>query len=130
MPQVDLADAEWTVWSGQAVWRPRAERPSLAGELIVARNIRGDVLINFSKPPFSIFTAQTSEGSWKIDFIESERSYSGKGRPPKRFVWFYLPEILGGAPPPENWTAESAAGDEWKITNTKTGETIKLVIDR
>jgi len=129
MPRVDLADADWTVWSGQAVWRPRADRPSLAGDLIVARNARGDVLINFSKSPLSIFTARTSGGSWSIDFIESEQSYAGRGRPPKRFVWFYLPDILDGAAPPGNWSAAPLASDEWTIVSRKTGETIKLVLD-
>jgi hypothetical protein len=129
MPRVDLTDADWTVWSGQAVWRPRADRPSLAGDLIVARNARGDVLINFSKSPLSIFTAQTSGGSWKIDFIESEQSHAGQGRPPKRFVWFYLPGILDGAAPPGDWSAESLAADEWTLVSPKTGETIKLVLD-
>jgi hypothetical protein len=130
MPRVDLADASWTVWSGQALWRPGADRQPLAGDVLLARHANGDVLVNFSKSPLSIFTAQTAGAAWRIDFIEEGRSYSGRGRPPGRFVWLYLPDILAGAPPPRSWAVESEGGDEWQLARARTGETIRLILDR
>ena len=129
MAPVDLTAPDWTVWRGQALWTREGEVPPLAGELIVARNRGGDVLIDFSKPPFPIFTARTGSGSWRIDFVERGRSYSGRGNPPKRFVWFRLPAILEGAPAPENWRAERDNGYRWSLINAKTGESIRLVLD-
>lgn len=130
LPAVDLDDPEWTVWEGQALWTPRSDRTSLAGDLLVARNPDGDVLISFSKSPFPIFTAQTSGRSWRIDFIDKGRSYSGLGRPPSRFVWFRLPELIEGTPAPKPWAVERSAENEWTILNLKTGEKVRVVLDR
>jgi hypothetical protein len=128
LPEVDLSSPGWTVRSGQARWRPGTDRPALAGELIVARHTDGDVLVVFSKPPFRIFTAQTADGLWQIDFVEGG-SYSGRGAPPERFIWFYVPEILDGAAAPADWEVEALAPDEWSMTNLRTGEAIRLVLD-
>lgn len=129
MSPVDLSEPGWTIWRGQAVWTREAERSPLAGELIVARHRGGDVLIDFSKPPFPVFTARTAGGAWRIDFVERGRSRTGRGKPPQRFVWFRLPEILDGAPAPGKWRAERVAEYRWSLVNGKTGESIKLVLD-
>jgi hypothetical protein len=129
MAPADLSIPDWTVWRGQAVWTREAERPPLAGELIIARHRNGDVLIDFSKPPFPVFTARTARGSWRIDFVERGRSHSGRGQPPKRFVWFRLPEILNGAPAPGSWRAERVNEYRWSLVNGETGESIRLVLD-
>lgn len=130
LPEVDLEDPEWTVWEGQALWTPRSGLSALAGDLIVARNPGGDVLVSFSKTPFPVFTAQSSGSMWRIDFIDKGRSYSGFGRPPRKFVWFQLPDLLEGTPPPKHWEVHEAAGPEWSIVNRKTGERIRVVLDR
>jgi len=129
MPEVDLFDRRWTVWSGQALWTSGADRPSIAGELMVARNTLGEVLVSFSKPPLPIFTAQTAGGSWRIDFVERGRSYGGRGSPPRRFIWFRLPELLEGGPAPRRWLLENASSDEWTLSNPGTGESIRVVLD-
>lgn len=129
LPEVDLSGPGWTVWTGQALWRPGARRPALAGELIVARRDDGDVLVSFSKPPLPLFTAQTSGGRWRIDFVAKGRAYGGRGRPPKRFVWFRLPEILAGAPAPPRWEVGRPADGEWTLVHRGRGETIRLVLD-
>jgi hypothetical protein len=129
MAPVDLSERGWTVWRGQAVWKPGFDRPPLSGELIVARHRGGDLLVDFSKPPFPVFTARTASGSWRVDFVERGRSHRGRGRPPKRFVWFRLPEILAGAPAPGSWRAEWVADGGWSLVNRETGESIRLVLD-
>jgi hypothetical protein len=130
LPDVDLDNPEWTVWEGQALWTPRSGLTALAGDLIVARNADGDVLVSFSKSPFPVFTAQTSGSLWRIDFIDKGRSYSGLGRPPKKFIWFKLPDLLQGASPPKHWDVRQSADNEWSMVNRKTGETIRVVLDR
>lgn len=130
LPEVDLGDPGWTVWTGQALWQPRPEAPSLAGELIVAENAGGDVLVSFSKPPLPIFTAQTDAGRWRIDFVERGRSYSGRGRPPSRFIWFRLPGLLAGAEPPGAWQIERQGPGRLRLEHPRRGESLRLVLDR
>lgn len=129
LPEVDLSRPGWTVWSGQALWRPGAGRPALAGELIAARRDDGEVLVSFSKPPLPLFTAQAAGGRWRIDFVAKGRAYGGRGRPPRRFVWFRLPEILAGAPAPPRWEVGRPADDEWTLVHRGRGERIRLVLD-
>ncbi len=130
LPDVDLHDPQWTVWKGQALWTPRAGMTALAGDLIIAQNPEGDALISFSKPPFPIFTAQMSGRLWRIDFIDKGRSFSGIGRPPGKFVWFRLPDLLEGAAAPKHWVAARTTEYDLTLTNRKTGEKIRVVLDR
>jgi hypothetical protein len=129
LPEVDLDEPGWTVWSGQAVWRSAADRPPLAGELIVARHDDGDVLVSFSKPPLPIFTAQSVGRLWRIDFVERGRSYSGRGRPPRRFVWFRLPNLIGDGAAPEGWRVEGGGDRDWSLRHPGRGESIRVVLD-
>ena len=129
LPEVDLSAPGWKVYNGQVRWKPKADKTTVAGELIAARHANGDVLINFSKPPFSIFTAQSAGDLWHIEFVERGRSYSGRGRPPKQFVWFLLPDLLGGAAAPQGWQMSTNADGSRLLKNRKTGEELFMVID-
>lgn len=126
LPPVDLSAPGWTTWQGQALWRS-AGRPPLAGEILAARNRDGGVLVSFSKPPVPIFTARSTGKVWQINFVERGRSYSGRGDPPDRFVWFRLPDILAGAAAPEGWSVERGDGE----VSLRHGpdESIRLVLD-
>ena len=130
LPEVDLDDPKWTIWEGQALWTPRSDMTALAGDLIVGRTEDRDILVNFSKSPFPIFTCQSTGTRWRIDFIDKGRSYSGFGRPPKRFVWFQLPDLLEGASPPKHWEVAEETDKDWLLLNKKTGEKIRVVLDR
>jgi hypothetical protein len=130
LPQVDLSAAGWQVYTGQALWKADADRPPLAGELIVARHANGDRLISFSKPPIPMFTAQTVARAWRIDFIERGRTYGGHGDPPGRFIWFLLPDLLEGAAAPKGWTMSVQDEVRWSLVNPKKGEEILFVVDR
>ncbi len=129
MPEADLGKPGWSVWSGQALWERSGDRPPVAGELVLARNDDGDVVVNFAKPPFSIFTVRTEGRNWWLDFIQAGRTRSGTGRPPRRFIWFYVPDMLFGDPPPRGWTVSREANGAWSITRQETGESIRLVLD-
>jgi hypothetical protein len=129
LPDVDLQDPQWTIWEGQALWTPRSDLTAIAGDLIVAHTEDEDVLVSFSKSPFPIFTCQATGTRWRIDFIDKGRSYSGFGRPPKKFVWFHLPDMLDGASPPtKHWTVDQNTDKEWSLVNRKTGEKLLVVL--
>ena len=128
LPEVDLFGSEWKVWQGQALWKPGADRPRIAGDLIAARHVNRDVLVSFANPPVHIFTAQTGDGKWTIDFVERSHSYAGRGRPPKRFVWFRIPELLDGGELPSPWEVERLEKDEWVLRHPKRGESIRVIL--
>jgi hypothetical protein len=130
MPEVDLSSGGWTVWVGQAVWRRGADLPTLAGDVVLARHRNGDVLVNFSKPPLSIFTARTAGDRWTIEFVDGGGARAGRGSPPRRFVWFYLPRVLAGEPAPGKWQSRVQDDVRWTFHDPRSDETIKLVIDR
>lgn len=126
---MDLSDAGWTVWTGQALWTRDAERSPIAGEVIVARRTAGEVFVSFSKPPLPIFTARTLAGQWRIDLVDGGQSHAGRGKSPERFVWLDLPRLLEGGSPRGDWTSEKLAAGEWWIRNPETGEVIRLLLD-
>ncbi|MBT8340820.1 MAG: hypothetical protein KJP07_12465 [Desulfatitalea sp.] len=129
LPEVDLSAPGWRVVTGQALWTAGAGKPPVAGELIIARHTGGDRLISFSKPPIPMFTAQTAGSWWRIDFVERGRTYSGRGRPPERFVWFTLPEVLAGGAPPKGWRLTAQHQRRWSLVNRSRGEEILMVVD-
>ena len=129
LPEVDLSAPGWKVWNGQVLWKPKADRPAIAGEVVLARHQNGDVFISFSKPPVPIFNAQTYDDRWKIDLIYSEQSHAGFGSPPSRFIWFQIPALLQGARAPEGWQVQAVDNTTWELENPETGEHIRLVLD-
>ncbi len=129
LPEVDLADPAWQVWTGQALSQPDAQRSRLAGDILVAKHRNGDVYVSFTKTPLPIFSARTAGEHWRIDFVERDRSYAGKGKPPARFIWFRLPDILGGEPAPAGWVLEAKAPDEILLSHPDSAESIRVVLD-
>ncbi len=129
VPAVDLSAPGWTVWTGQALWTRGTDQPAIAGEVIIARRGDGEVMVSLSKPPVPIFTARLADDVWRIDLVQGGHAYAGCGKPPKRFVWFWLPEIIGGGAPPGRWTATHPGQDTWLLSNPRSGERIRLVLD-
>ena len=130
LPEVDLSAPGWTVWTGQALWKPEADRAAIAGDIVLASHDNGDVLISFAKPPVPIFTAQTAAKLWRIDHAHAQRSHTGSGQPPARFVWFQIPAMLQDSTAPKGWRMITAADSVWELDNLDTGERIRLVLDR
>jgi len=54
LPPADFSAPGWRVQQGQAVWKPSASRPELAGDLLLATNVNGNMFIQFSKMPFPV----------------------------------------------------------------------------
>ncbi|MFW2403785.1 MAG: hypothetical protein ACN4GT_03385 [Gammaproteobacteria bacterium] len=127
---VDLDAPGWQVWTGQATWRRNAEAPRLAGDIVAARRDNDDVFVNFSKAALPLFSAQTADGKWQIEFVERGRDYSGRGKPPKRFAWFFLPALLADPTAElEGWSVDRPAADELVLENPETGEIIRMFLD-
>lgn len=129
LPDVDLEEETWQVRQGQAVWKANADAPPIAGDLLIAKDNAGNVFISFSKGPVPVFTARSTADGWLLDLAVRGKSFSRRGNPPKRFIWFAVPALLDGAPPPKGWTADKVADDEWMLEKPKNGETVRLILD-
>src|SRR5579872_919417 len=122
LPAVNLFDHGWVTRQGQAVWRPKKEGPEIAGELLVATNPDGRSFVQFTKTPLPFVVAQSTASSWQIQFVPNNKTYSGRGTPPSRLVWLWLPRVLSGSSPPKSWSWRRLEGDRWRLENPRTGE--------
>ncbi len=122
LPPADFSSPGWKVQQGQAVWKPSKKRPELAGDLLLATNANGNDVVQFSKTPFSLASAQVADGAWQIEFGGGRYLWRGRGAPPARFIWFQLPRALNGVEPPRPWKFTLQAGGSWRLENTRTGE--------
>ncbi|HTA31071.1 MAG TPA: hypothetical protein VK731_11335 [Candidatus Cybelea sp.] len=120
LPPADFASPGWHLRQGQAVWKPPQNRPELAGDLLLAVNTNGNYVIQFSKTPFSIASAQVADGRWQIEL--GQHSWRGQGTPPRRFIWFQLAPVLAGAPAVAPWRFATRADHSWRLDNAGTGE--------
>jgi hypothetical protein len=127
LPPADFSSPGWQVRQGQAIWKPSKKRPELAGDLLLATGAGGDCMIQFSKVPFTLATAQVANGAWQIEFGDGKYSWRGRGAPPARFAWFQLPRSLTGVEPGRPWKFTRRADDSWRLENTRTGETLEGV---
>jgi len=125
LPPADFSAPGWRVQQGQAVWKPSASRPELAGDLLLATNANGNFFIQFSKIPFPLATAQVSDDQWQIEFGADKFSWHGHGAPPNRFAWFQLPHALLGENLEGGWQFKNVATNSWRLENPRTGETLE-----
>lgn len=128
-PPADLSQPGWQVWTAQAVWTPANDGPVLAGDLLVAERGADELVVNFTKAVVPLFTARVSDGRWWLDFVERGRSYSGRGKPPARFIWFRAADILRGEKEIAGWEIRRATIDEMSVVNPQTGEQLLIVVD-
>jgi hypothetical protein len=125
LPPADFSAPGWCVQQGQAIWKPAKNRPELVGDLLLATNADGSFFIQFSKNPFPLATAQISGDRWQIEFGADEHTWRGRGATPERFVWFQLPRALMAENVSSNWKFEHVATNVWRLTNSRTGETLE-----
>lgn len=116
----DLSLPGWQLRQGQAVWKPSRDRPELAGDLLLAVNTNGDYLVQFSKTPFTLASAELRGSRWQIAF--GPRAWSGRGAPPTRFVWFQLAPLIEGKRVAAPWHATRLADQSWRLENSGAGE--------
>jgi hypothetical protein len=116
---------EWQVQAGQALWRPERGRPEFGGDLVLASDKAGRHLIQFDKTPLAIMSAETTTNRWLIKFPAQHMSFSGYGSGPKRFGWLYLARALAGEPLPREFQFTRRPDGNWRLENTRTGETLE-----
>lgn len=122
---VDLQHPGWTVQRGQAVWQPKTDAPELAGQLLMASNESGEQLIRFSKDPMEIVLARRTDPGWSLVIGAFDKSYSGRGRPPRRIGWFQLADAVFQDNPANGWIWSGINERRWELTHPKTGERLE-----
>ena len=115
----------WHVQEGQALWRPRRGYPELAGDLVAVSDQNGRCLLQFSKTPLLLASAQVTRTNWLIRFPPQEMSFAGRGKPPTRFLLLYLPAALAGEPLPQRLKFENKPDKSWRLENVRSGESLE-----
>lgn len=124
LPPVNTAEPGWQLRQGQALWKPNREAPEIAGEVLLATNPDGRTLLQFTKNPLPFVTVQTSNQLWEIDFVPQQRRFSGKGTPTPRLIWVHLSRALNGQAVRSPLVFTNSTGDEWRLENPRSGETV------
>lgn len=124
LPQVNVMAPGWTVHQGQGVWRLPHNQREIAGDLLVATGPDDRSFVQFSKSPFSLVIAQSTPTQWEAEFPPQNKHYAGRGNPPLRLIWLYLPRVLTGKPPPKGWTWQQN-DMQWHLENPATGESVE-----
>ncbi|HWV98414.1 MAG TPA: hypothetical protein VNZ64_01855 [Candidatus Acidoferrum sp.] len=124
LPPLNLKDPGWTVHEGQAVWSMEHGKGEIAGEVLVASGGDASTFVQFTKTPFPFVIARSTASRWEVQFPAQNRHYSGRGQPPKRLIWLYLPRVLAGKPPPRNWAWHDKDGI-WRLENLASGERLE-----
>jgi hypothetical protein len=124
LPQFNLSEPGWKVRNGQAVWHVPQGKTEVAGDLVVATNPQGDTFVQFSKSPFPLVIARATPKQWHVEFPPQNKNYSGRGKPPLRLIWLWLPRILSGEPPPKNWKWHSDESG-FRLENPSNDESVQ-----
>lgn len=124
LPPANLQDPGWTVREGQAVWRLPKSAKEIAGDVLVATRPGGRAFVQFSKTPFPLLIGQEVGNRWEVELPAQNKHYSGRGHPPKRLIWLYLPRALAGESLPTNWTWRED-GKGWRLENPASGESLE-----
>lgn len=126
LPAVDFNQPGWTVRQGQAVWKRGRNMPEIAGDIIVATGPDGRSFVQFSKNPFPLMIAQSTANSWQVETPTDNKRYSGRGNPPKRLIFLYVPRVLEGKPLPPHWTWQKLENNGWRLQNPANGESLEV----
>jgi len=125
LPPVNLQEPGWAIHQGQAVWKLNGkDTHDIAGDVIVATNPKGRFFVQFSKTPFPLLVGQGSANTWQVELPANNKRYSGRGRPPKRLIWLYLPRAMQGQSLPEHWKW-TQTDSNWRLEDQRTGEAIE-----
>jgi hypothetical protein len=122
---LSISGPAWHTQQGQALWRANPHMPELGGDLVMATHDDGSCVMHFDKTPLPILVAQTTSTNWVIDFPARRLCFTGRGAPPARFAWLYLPAALAGQPLPPRFRFERKPDGGWRLENTRSGESLE-----
>jgi len=125
LPPADLSGPGWTLHQGQVVWSAKRGAPEIAGDLVLATNAEGRAFVQFTKTPVPFLVAQSTSNSWQLHSVPDNRTYSGRGNPPVRAIWLWLPRCLSGGAPPKPLMWEHREDENWRLQNNATGEFVE-----
>ena len=124
-PREDLSEVGWHTRQGQAIWRPGRRAVELAGDLVLATHPDGRCVLQFSKDPISLVSAQATTNAWRIEFGSGQRRFAGRGKPPGWLVWFQLARIHTAHSQPSACWAETRDAGWLRLENRGTGEVLE-----
>ena len=123
LPPVDLSGPGWQVRETDAVWRPGARAPEVAGELLLAVHPDGRRFVQFSKQGLPLVLARSGARGWRLESPLRPRAHGGRGRPTRRVPWFVLDDLPPTATPEDGpWRLERLPGGRWRLQHASTGE--------
>ena len=125
MAPVDLSQPGWSVKTGQLLWLPQLGAPEIAGHILLASDSSGETFIRFSKEPMEIVLARQTAAGWDLQIPAFEKSYGGRGQPPKRIAWFQLAAAVFGGSTSRDWQWQDQSANRWTLVNSKTGERLE-----
>ncbi len=97
----------------------------MAGELLIACHEDGRRLVQFDKTPFPLVSAKLSTTDWSLSFPGAKLSFTGRGRPPARFLWLQLPSALDGKRMPAGVVFQRESEGRWRIENRRKTERVE-----
>jgi hypothetical protein len=127
--EVPLSDPLWQVRRGQAVWKPEADQPDIAGDIVLSTHPAGGSSIQFSKT-MPILSGRISPAGWSFDLPPEDRHHSGGGDPPARIVWLQLLRALEGKKISERWTLAKPSDLFVALENQHTGERLEVFFEK
>ena len=77
------------------------------------------------KNPFPLVVAQSTTNTWQVETPTDNKRYSGRGRPPARLIFLYLPRALANEPLPQNWLWQKRDGGG-RLENRANGESLEV----
>lgn len=122
-----VADSNWRLRQGQAVWRPDRKAPEITGDLLFAAGAAGSgFLLEFSKPALPMVRVIRRPEGWEIH-ATGRGNYRGRRAPP-RLAWFQLGRLFLGERLDGDWKGacdDASTGGHWWLENTRTGERLE-----
>ena len=124
-PPVSLSAPGWNVRQGQALWRPDAKTPEIAGDIVLATHPNGGSSIQFLKT-LPILSARIWPGGWQFENTAENKRYSGGGGPPNRVAWLQLLLALEGREVSERWVVARPSDRFISLENQRNGERLQV----
>ncbi|HXG49135.1 MAG TPA: hypothetical protein VNO52_16040 [Methylomirabilota bacterium] len=124
-PAVDCSQPGWRVRHGQAVWKPGAGRPEIAGELLLATRDDGAAYVQFAKPPLTLCEARSEDARWWFRAGATSVRRGRRGPAPVRLLWLHLDPALRNQPLPSPLRWQTAGATGWRLENPQRDEWIE-----